>query len=251
MHFLRGLRAATVFLTRIPAGGHPYTEAEWRGSSAYFPAVGLFLGVGLAVVLWLAEAAGRWPAALVTLAVSLLLTGAFHEDGLADTADALGGGYSRDRILEILKDSRVGTFGAAALFLSLALRAALLVELGDGASLALVISECVSRAPPVVLMAVLPYATRLDVAKSRDVARGGSAQALGAVGFATAALVLLGMWRGLSAADLAAVLTAAAGAGVLAGWRFHRRLGGITGDFLGATQQLAAAAILFVLAVRG
>src|SRR5262245_30138900 len=88
----RAARGALTFLTRVPAGGYPYSDAEFRWSSAWFTAVGALLGAVYAALWWAVDAAGPLVAATLVLACALLVTGAFHEDGLADTADALGGG---------------------------------------------------------------------------------------------------------------------------------------------------------------
>jgi adenosylcobinamide-GDP ribazoletransferase len=128
---LRGMRAAFVFFTRIPVGGFPYRKEDYRWAAAHAPLVGITLGIGLGLLNRSLLALGALPAAALTLGASLLLTGAFHEDGLADTSDALGGGYDRARVLAILKDSRIGSFAGAALAASLLARAALLAELGS------------------------------------------------------------------------------------------------------------------------
>ena len=128
---LRGLRAAFVFLTRVPVGGFPYTDDEWRWAAAHFPLVGALLGVVVGAVDHVLLPLGELAAALGAIGASLFLAGALHEDGLADTSDALGGAFDRDKILAILKDSRVGTFGACALVLSIVGRAALLARLAD------------------------------------------------------------------------------------------------------------------------
>jgi adenosylcobinamide-GDP ribazoletransferase len=246
--FARAGRGAITFLTRVPVGGYPYSAAEWRWTSAWFPAIGALLGLAYAGV-WAACAAtaGALVAAVLVVVASLLLTGAFHEDGLADTADALGGAYERSRVLEILKDSRIGAFGAAALVVVLLLRVALLARLGAGAPLALVLVECLSRAPSVWLMVALPYVTGDAAAKSRLVTRASWPQALVATLWP---LVLLGgaAAYGLVPWGSAFVMACAAtGAGLVCGWRFHVRAGGVTGDFLGATQQVAACALLLAL----
>jgi len=247
---VRGARAAVVFLTRVPAGGFPYSGDEWRWASGWFPLVGAAVGVLLSAVWWVAQPIGRLPAAVVVFALSILLTGGLHEDGLADTADALGGATSRERIFEILKDSRVGSFGALALFLSLILRVALLAQLANGAVGALILSQSIARLPPVWLMAVLPYVTPESTAKSRAVARASGAQ------IALASLLAAMIIAILSATKLAdpidAVIAASvAGVGAaVAGYWFHRRAGGVTGDFLGATEQLGECLVLLALVSR-
>lgn len=247
---LRGARAAFVFLTRVPAGGFPYSKEEWRWASGWFPFAGLVLGAACAAVWTLAAPLGPWVAGMTALVVSILLTGAFHEDGLADTADALGGAaHDREKIFVILKDSRVGAFGALALVVSVGFRLVLLAGLDAAAPAALILAHCLARVGPVWLMAALPYVSGED-AKNRQIARAGPAQAVMAtvVGLAGAALVVA------NAVEVTGALAAAgamAAATTLCGWRFRTRAGGVTGDFLGAAEQINEIVILFtILAVR-
>lgn len=250
--FLRGARAAMTFLTRVPVGGFPHAAADLRWASAWFPFVGLLLGAAQAVVFQAASRAGFFAAAALTVALGMLLTGAFHEDGLADTADALGGAYDRKRLFEILKDSRVGSFGAAALAVVLVLRIALLARLGQGAALAIVLTQCLSRLPPVWLMVAMPYVTADEAAKSRLVTRAGAAQALVATSWPALAITAAVVKGGITSPEAAAALAGTAAIAVVCAQRFRARAGGITGDFLGATQQLCECAALLGLAmVRG
>jgi adenosylcobinamide-GDP ribazoletransferase len=247
---LRGARAATVFLTRLPVGGFPFSEADLTWASAWFPAVGAVLGLLLGGVWRLCQPLGLAAAAICTLATSLLLTGAFHEDGLADSADALGGATTRERIFEVLKDSRIGVYGACALIVALGLRAALLVQLGGAAPSALLISESVSRCGPVWLMRALPYVTPEIAARSRGVTRVGTAQAIVGTGIAVGVLLgastagQLGLGRVLIGCGAVMVVTG------LTGIYFRSRVGGVTGDLLGAAQQLGCISVLLVLAAR-
>jgi adenosylcobinamide-GDP ribazoletransferase len=245
---LRGARAALVFLTRVPVGGFPYTKDEWRWSSAWFPAVGALVGAASAGVWLLLEPAGVWVAAAFAVTASMLLTGGLHEDGLADTADALGGGADRDAVLHILKDPRVGSFGALALVVSVLLRVALVASLAGTAPIALVLAHTLARVGPVWLMVALLYVTG-DGAKSRDVTRartpqGAVATALGALALATA--VSFGV---TTAAGAARLVVALATLTIFLAWRFRARVGGVTGDFLGATEQVGEVAVLTVLAL--
>ena len=247
--FIRGLRCAIIFLTRVPVGGDGYRDADWRWSTAWFPAVGALIGTLLAI-LWTIGISGlsAWVVAGVILSVNLLLTGGFHEDGLADTADALGGGYTVDRVLTILKDSRVGAFGAMALFCALIIRVALWVDLTDRIIVALVLSQCLSRVVPIWLMGALPYVTRTEAAKSRLVTRAGWAQVTWAT-FLGIFAVAISLYEGyLSLTECARVGAAMGAVYVLCHWRFKKRIGGITGDFLGAAQQVSECAILMGLA---
>jgi len=248
---LRGVRAAFAFLTRVPVGGFPYAAADWRWSSAHFPLVGAAIGALLAALWFVLAPLGASPAAALVLAASLLVTGGFHEDGLADTADALGGGYDRAKVLEILKDSRIGAFGALAVGASLLVRYALLAALGPLAPAALVASQCASRTPAIWLLVAMPYVTDEARSRSKPVTRAGVAQ--GAVATLWTAAILGGsvVAGRLGVVAAAAGAAAAAAAGLICAWRFHRRVGGVTGDFLGATQQVAEAAVLIaILAAR-
>lgn len=251
--FLRGMRAAFVFLTRVPVGGFPYARADWSWATAHFPFVGLVLGAVLGATFVLLAPLGGLPAAALTMGLSLLLTGAFHEDGLADTSDALGGAYDRENVLRILKDSRVGSFGSVALCFSFVTRAALLAEFHTSRPLvtigAVALVGSLARAVPLWQMVRSPYASEQG-AKSRDVVRAEPSRAV--IGTAYPLLVGAALtWFGL----LSPLRLLAAGAcclvvGAITEWRYRRRLGGITGDFLGATEQLCEVAIFAALVWR-
>lgn len=257
---VRGARAAFVFLTRLPLGGYPYRDEDYAWAPAHGPLVGLVVGGIGGVVFALAFGAGPLPAALLALGATMLATGAFHEDGLADTADALGGAiFDRGRLLEILKDSRIGTYGAAALATSILLRAALVASVASATALhedprlsgaaALVVSHVLARVAPVWLMASMPYVTDEAHARSRPVVRAGLPQAVVATGAGAlavaAAVVLLPAAAPRFPVAYALLLPVA----LLCAWRFRRRAGGITGDFLGATEQVAECAVLLALAL--
>jgi len=242
------MRAAFIFLTRIPVGGFPYRREDWTWAAAHAPFVGLFLGAILGGIDRALLPLGALPAAFLVIGVSLLLTGAFHEDGFADTSDALGGAYDPSRVLDILKDSRIGTFGGAALVVSIAGRASLAAQLGPAAVWAFPLVGCAARVGPIWLMAALPYVTTTSEAKSRDVARGGLSQAIVATAWfatVTSAFVVCGWTTAARAAALVAAMTIVT---LATGHRYRRRVRGITGDFLGATEQLCELAAFAVLA---
>jgi adenosylcobinamide-GDP ribazoletransferase len=275
LHQLRLLLVALQFLTRVPVPGWVCEgfQAGWLNTCVrYFPVVGALVGCVGAAVLWAALV--FWPpqvAALLAVAVTVWLTGAFHEDGLADTLDALGGYVPRERALAIMKDSRIGTYGAAALVLSLGLRVALLGSLAAvdplGAALALVAAHVVGRTAAVMVMAWLPYAGDAEHAKAKPLAT-----AVDAASVQWAAVWGLALLAGLALADASVGLAdgqagdlslldgmsmrwlwvLAATAGVV--WAMRRwltqRLGGYTGDALGATEQFTEMAVLLVLASR-
>lgn len=239
-------RLACQFLTRLPVPV-AYTPARMARAPRWYPAVGLL--VGLIAALVQALAALRFDpalAALAAVAAAMLVTGCLHEDGFADCCDGLGGGASRERALEILRDSRLGTYGVAGLALMLLGRWQALAALP--ASLvapALVAGHAASRASMVAAMARARYA-RTD---------GAAASVAGQVGPGALAVALaLGA---MPVALLAASAPAAALAGLAAlvfahaltrTW-YTRRLGGYTGDCLGAIQQTGELA--FLLGVLG
>jgi adenosylcobinamide-GDP ribazoletransferase len=254
LHELRLALLALQFLTRVPVPAWVGYRDEWLHQCArHFPLVGLFVGAMAALVLHAALA--WWPATiavLLSMAATLVLTGAFHEDGLADTFDALGGVVSRDKALAIMKDSRLGTYGTVALLVVLALKAASLVALGAQAVAALLLAHSVSRALPVALIRWLPYAGDAEAAKAKPLSTRISLPglAMAVLWAAAVAAALIGArWLDVVAvvvASVAAVLVAL----LMARW-LHRRLGGFTGDTLGATQQLGELAIyLALIAVR-
>jgi adenosylcobinamide-GDP ribazoletransferase len=256
---LRLFFVALQFLTRVPvpAWATAGFQASWlNGCVAWFPAVGALVGGVGAVVLLLAGAA--WPgavAALLAVTATVVLTGAFHEDGLADTFDALGGAVPRERALEIMKDSRIGSYGAAALGLGLALRVALLATLAAAdawlAAQALVAAHLLGRMAAVGVMATLPYAGDVAHAKAKPLATSlARSTALGALAVALLLLAaVVAAYRPGQALGTALAALAAVGGVVLAMRRWlHRRLGGYTGDTLGASEQLGEIVVLMAWA---
>ncbi|MFN4115306.1 MAG: adenosylcobinamide-GDP ribazoletransferase [Inhella sp.] len=237
---------ALQFLTRLPVK-LPRWQDDWLNRCArYFSLVGALVGVCSGVVLWgAAQLWSPWVAALLALMSSALLTGAFHEDGLADSFDALGGAVSRDRALSIMKDSRIGSYGALALILVTLLRAALLAELvaidALQALLACVLVHGLARTVAVGVMVSLPYAGNAEHAKAKPLAQSVDARQL-----FVACLFCLPLLALRPAQAPALLLVAAATVWLMRAW-LHRRLGGYTGDTLGATEQLAEAALLLSL----
>ena len=245
--WLHAFRASFTFLTRIPVGGFPYPQKTWEWISIWFPIVGVFLG-SLQALIWMGLEGHSDPTrAIVVVAFGTLITGGFHEDGLADSFDALGGAYDRENVLRILKDSRIGAFGALALVIVLLLKISLLVDLGVLAPIGLILGQSLSRALPVIQLGFQPYARPDDPkSRSRDVARSGSVQALVA-GSWVIALLAFGHLLGAPPIALVGSVAAMALVGVGFGLYVQRRAGGLTGDFMGAIQQLSELGILFSL----
>lgn len=240
---MRALLAACRFLTRLPLPGRPSTAEEVARGLAWFPLVGALVGALIGGAYQLA-ALGLPPAVAAVLAVAfgLLLTGGFHEDGASDAADGLGGGWERERVLAIMKDSRLGAYGAMALWCVLSLRAAALVALGPLAAPGLALAMAWGRWSSAPLSAWLPP---LGQGLAKEIAGGfpRSAPALAsALALAVTALV---WWLGLERAAwaaLGAVLATLFWAAYLA-----RRLGGHSGDLLGAGNQWSEAVAVLVL----
>jgi adenosylcobinamide-GDP ribazoletransferase len=254
-HEFRLFLVALQFLTRLPVPAFREFDPAWLHASArWFPAVGLVVGGLIALALW--GAALLWPPALavvLALGLGIALTGAFHEDGLADTWDALGGVVPRERALLIMKDSRLGSYGALALGVGLAAKAlALHAVVGHSLALALVALPLVhawARAGTVVLIAALRYGGDEAHAKAKPLATrvngGAVAVAVLTCALASGAALHAGLLPG---AALAAVVAACALATAATGAWLQRRLGGYTGDGLGATEQHAELAAWLALA---
>ena len=245
--WLHAFRASFTFLTRIPVGGVPYPAKTWEWISIWFPLVGALLGAMQALI-WMGLDGHSDPTrAIIVVIVGLLVTGGFHEDGLSDSVDALGGAYDRENVMRILKDSRIGAFGALALIVALMLKVSLLVDLGILAPVGLVLGQSLSRALPVIQLGVQPYARRDDPqSKSRDVARSGGLQALIATGWVAAIAWGAFVW-GVPTAGIVGSLGAMLVVGVVLGVYFQRRAGGLTGDFMGTLQQVSELGILMAL----
>jgi adenosylcobinamide-GDP ribazoletransferase len=245
--FFAGFAIATGFLTRIPVattacGGGRLADAAWA-----FPLVGAGVGAvaGFSFLLAQLLGLGDWPAALLAVLAGIALTGALHEDGLGDTADGFFGTRDRDHALAIMRDSRLGTFGVLAIVLGVLLRCAALAGIGDAvhAGLALVAAHAASRAAlPVAMWRMAPArAEGLGV----EAGRPSAPLAVAAVTIgALIALAALGPSRG-------AIALGTAGAAMVAlGMLAQRRIGGYTGDVLGAFQQIGEIVVLLTASAR-
>lgn len=260
---LRHYLLALQYFTRIPVTGRlaqwaGYSPDRLRASAAHFPGVGVLVGLcgaGVAAALLLglrpAPLAALVAAALSTVA-TVLLTGAFHEDGLADVADGLGGSMDRDRALEIMKDSRVGAFGALALVLALLSKVSLLALVGAADLRALcvgmVLAHVVSRTWPLLLVRWLPHVGDAAGSKSKPVADRISGASL-AAGCAWLLLALAVAAWAQGPLFVAPPVLASLVALLVMFRLFRRRLGGFTGDCLGATQQVCEIACYLGLAL--
>ena len=235
------LLAALQFLTRVPI--QLRREPSLSKTVAWFPFAGALIGVAVG-----GSAAGMWHltsplvAAAVAVTIGLLITGAFHEDGLGDVADAFGGGWTVERRLEILKDSRHGTYGVAAICASIVLRIISLGAMPGPLDMftAAVAAHTMARVGAVGMAGSMKLATNTGLGADC----GRSTTQLRAVVGCMAGLVITTAAVGWWVAPLAgAALVAAAATGLLA----RRKIGGISGDVLGAAEQVAECLCLVVL----
>jgi adenosylcobinamide-GDP ribazoletransferase len=279
MQALKHFLLAVQFFTRIPITGAlahwvGFNPAMLRASAAHFPGVGWVVGAVAAGVygllcLHLPPVNGMiWVAAAFSTLATILLTGGFHEDGLADLTDGLGGSYQRERALEIMKDSRIGAFAAMALVLALMTKVGLLAMLGQmslmGALLALFLAHTASRTWPLLTIRWLPHVGDSAGSKSKPLADQISPQTMMAGFVWLAAALALCAWvaqavatpwlGGLMSGDrtLQVLLWGVFGSAVgwaLVHWRLQRRLQGFTGDGLGAEQQVSEIAFYLAMAL--
>jgi adenosylcobinamide-GDP ribazoletransferase len=241
---VRDCKVALAFLTRLPMAAEPPPHgASLAASVVMFPLVGALIGLcgggGYALAFWLGVP--PLPAAAVALATTIWLTGALHEDGLADVADGFGGGRTPEDKLRIMRDPRIGSYGALALSLDLLARAGALAALAGPwtVAAALVVAGAVSRAALPPVMAMLPNARADGLAAAAG--RPHPLRAGAAVLIAALIAVLL-----LGNAAVAALLAGAAAAFAVA-WLARRQIGGQTGDVLGAVQQLTEIGVLLAI----
>jgi adenosylcobinamide-GDP ribazoletransferase len=245
--WLDDLRIATGLLTRIPVphpdGAHPPYLAR---AHRVFPLVGAVIGalVGLVYLALLATGIPPLAAAALALGASALLTGGFHEDGLADLADGFGGGRDKAAKLEIMRDSRLGTYGALILLVSFGAKMAALAALPRSAVVAgLIAAHALARGALPALATIMPGARSDGLATS-----AGRVDPLVATTAAVLALIVAFVCLPMVTALMAITATAlgAVAVAILA----KRQIGGITGDVLGAAEQVGETAVLLVLAAR-
>lgn len=243
---LRILLTAVMFFTRIPCPawvGH--SEQLLERSARYLPLMGFIVG-GLSAAVFYGGSFlfSRETAVILSLITGVVLTGAFHEDGFADFCDGFGGGWTRERILEIMKDSRIGAFGTVGLIFLFLLKYHLILEAGSSRIPWLIVTGHVfSRLAPCLITTFVPYAR--DEGMAKPVAKGMRKSDL-LIAALTAVLPLLWMPRLYLLVPVCAVLIVTA---IFARY-IHKWIGGFTGDCLGAIQQLSEIVFLaFLVAV--
>jgi adenosylcobinamide-GDP ribazoletransferase len=238
------LKASILFLTRLPfARATPVSGAAIAQAAWAFPIAGVLVGLIGALVYALVHRAGLpgWPAAALSVAATMAVTGCLHEDGLADTADGFGGGKTREQKLEIMRDSRTGTYGACALALSILLRVGALASLADPALVvpALIAAYGAARAVLPVFMFLVPPARSDGLSFSAGRPPRESVAGAALLGVLIVALCL-GLALGIAALVLLLVVIA------LMAWLSLAQVDGQTGDVLGAVEQVSEIVILLV-----
>ena len=232
---------ALQFLTRVPIPRTiEFSSGRERGAVKYYPLVGVFVGAVAALIWWLAQF--WWPgllAVLLSMLATVLVTGAFHEDGLADTFDGIGGGSDQAKILAIMKDSRLGTYGVMALLFAGSLKLASLLALSENGPLlilALVLAHGLSRLSSVLVIASSRYVRSEGTAK--PTADGISTAGLIVVGL-TGAVLICAAFLYLPSVWVWAALGGLTLGHLCSRLLYIRKVGGYTGDCLGATQQIS------------
>jgi adenosylcobinamide-GDP ribazoletransferase len=240
------LRIAASFVTIVPlASSKPAPDGDIAHATWALPVAGLLVGLAGALVYALASKLGLVPSmtALLALATTALITGALHEDGLADTADGLGGGRTRERKLEIMRDSRIGSYGVCALIISFGLRWSALAAIANPwmVMLALASAHAAARAGLPAFMSLVPPARPDGLSASAGSPPGRSVAI--AFGLGTLCLALaLGPAKALAGLVLLSL------AGLILARLAIRQIGGQTGDILGAFEQVGEILILLVAA---
>jgi adenosylcobinamide-GDP ribazoletransferase len=241
---------AVMFFTRLPVTTWLTYEPQLStGMPRFFPLVGWIIGIMAAFLLWLCCQLLPWlPALIVATSLSILLTGAFHEDGFADMCDAFGGGWGKEQVLQIMKDSRLGTYGTLGLGLMLAGKISLLASLPPPTALsALLAGHVLSRATATSLLLSLPYVRDTDdPAKAKTPAFTFDIR-----DFLFTLITALPALLLLPAKSWLPVLLGQLLVRYWAAWYFRKRIGGYTGDCLGGAQQLSELCVLIVLGSLG
>ncbi len=227
------------FLTRIPvrSDGH-YSELRMAEIPRYFPLVGALIGAAGGAVFFAAhELLSLGSAVLISVAATMALTGAFHEDGLADTFDGVGGGTNKSKALEIMRDSRLGTYGTLAIVVALLLKIALLAELpARHIPTALILGHALSRLSSVLVLFRGCYVR--DEGAGKPVAQGLSAKSAW-VAMITAMAVTLLTWLFVGGVPVIIAIGTMLAAHFLLRLWIEQKIGGYTGDTLGSIQQVS------------
>ncbi len=238
---MRNLRAAIIFLTRVPIpfSGQPNAAAAVPWYPVAGALIGVFVGGTAAGLLHLVP---PLVAAALAIMLGVLVTGAFHEDGLADVADAFAGGWTPADRMRILKDPLHGSYGVAAMCGSITIRVACVASFGGSSAVAfssLIAAHALGRCAAIGLLAIAPTASTEGLGVSSAQALNRPRVALGIVAGIAFAAIATGWW-------VAPFIVAMAAGSAAVGWLAMRKIGGVTGDVLGAAEQVVECLVLVV-----
>ncbi|WP_251262626.1 adenosylcobinamide-GDP ribazoletransferase [Echinimonas agarilytica] len=236
---------ALAFLTRIPIPASvPFSEPRLNQANRYFALVGTLIGAISASIFLISHTLFSIEVAVVmAMIASLMTTGVFHEDGLADSADGLGGGLTIERKLAIMKDSRIGSYGSAALMMALLMKFAVLSSIPQ-VVVALIVGHTLSRAVAASLIGAMPYVSESDGSKSKPLA---NTQSQTDVWFLVVTCAAILLW--LPIVHALALVAMCMCVRQMAKIYLSRQIGGYTGDTLGACQQVAELACYLCFAL--
>jgi adenosylcobinamide-GDP ribazoletransferase len=235
----RDLLVAFQFLTRLPISNVPYKPDSLSRSTKFFPVVGLFIGLSASLLQRLLTThLNRALVALLVLTFLVLITGALHEDALADVADAFGGGWNREQILTILKDSRIGSYGALALIISMLARLLLLSTLPMNRFMAIVLSAHVLCRWTALPLSYFLAPARENAGQGARIAERISLASLTVGTLLSLVVVAYALQKQFWIPLLVTIVVT-----TLSGVYYYRRIGGVTGDCFGATNQLTEIAV--------
>lgn len=226
---------ALMFYTRIPVPkGIDHSGDALNKATRYFPLIGIIVGGFAALIFWVSSFILPPSISIIlSMIASVVITGAFHEDGFADVCDGFGGGYTIEQKLNIMKDSRVGTYGLLGLIFLMMMKYVLLMELSFNIIAVLIAIHALSRLSPVLLIYRLEYVREDALSKVKPIGKKIKiSELIIAIVFAILPLYLLGLWGFALIIPLLFIQW-------LSAWFFKRHLGGYTGDCLGAAQQMA------------
>lgn len=231
-------KLAVSFLTRIPVSVTDYSDNKLNQATGYFPLVGALIGLCLLSVFYLVSLILPMALAITFLLIAgFLLTGGFHEDGLADVADGFGGAFEKTKKLTIMKDSRLGTYGSLALISLFAIKYQAL-SLAPNLTLSLVIGHTLSRVFATLIIGQCAYVTDADSSKVKPVAQNLPSDAILRIAVTTFLLCLALLFTQLSLLNILVILVSCfILQRVLIAW-FKQQINGYTGDCLGAAQQI-------------
>ena len=228
---------AVMFYTRIPVPKSiGYSGVNLNKATRYLPLIGILVGSLGAFVFYMANSVlSTETSVLCSIIATILLTGAFHEDGFADSCDGLGGGYSKEKILEIMKDSKIGTYGVLGLVLLILTKIFLLTEICPSQiPIVIIAAHAFSRLNPVILMYISKYVRNDETSKSKDTTKEKSISIL-LIAFIFSILPLFLLHYTIIPFIVVTLFL------ILIYFRYyiHKKLGGYTGDLLGALQQIS------------